>query len=365
MLFILSTALKKILRDILIVAGLVVMGLSTSTNTMAWLSEKKAVDRWWGVYNNDHGDLVNMAYLDFVQRFVTHRDFSAGRPEYNGPKNTELYLQGDSYTMDIADTAFAAVKNYHFINRKVGLNYHLDTTDNNILILEVTERYTRLHFDSIRMFTEVCDSFIQKKKQRAKYYLASANDKIPFFLKGWGVDALFNRNINQNLEFNIFNYSFITGLFKSKAALNYYLFDRASGDVVISKNHDFLFLKQTVQPYDIYSSYDRIVDNEIDRLVENFNRIYDHYRATGFDEVYLSIIPSPATIMQPEGYNRLIPRIQGSKKLRMKIIDAYGLFTSTKELCYRPGDTHWNNKGLNKWVKLVNDTLVETAKRKK
>ena len=357
--------LRKILRDILIVMGLVVMWLSTSTTTMAWLSEKRAVNTWWGVYNNDHGDLVNMSYLDFVQRFVTHRDFSTPRPDYRGVKNTELYLQGDSYTMDIGDSAFAAVKSYHFINRKVGLNYHLDTTDNNILIIEVTERYTRLHFDSIRMFTEVCDSLIQKKQPRVKYYLTSANDNIPFFLKGWAGNELFNRNINQNLEFNLFNYSFITGLFKSKAALNYYLFSRASGDVVISKDRDFLFLKQTVQPYDIYSSYDRIADNEINRLVGNFNSIYDHYRATGFDEVYLSIIPSPASIMQPEGYNQLIPRIQGSKALRMKIIDAYGSFTATKELCYRPGDTHWNNRGLNKWVKLVNDTLTVTAGRKK
>src|ERR1019366_9750435 len=97
-------------------------------------------------------------------------------------------------------------------------------------------------------------------------------------------------------------YNFIIPVFEYKAALNYYLFNRASGDVVISNDRDFLFLNETVSGTDIGSSYITIPDTEITHLVDNFNIIYDHYLANGFKEVYLSIIPNSATIVQPEGY---------------------------------------------------------------
>src|ERR1019366_8307496 len=99
-------------------------------------------------------------------------------------------------------------------------------------------------------------------------------------------------------------------------------------------------------------------DTEITHLVDNFNIIYDHYLANGFKEVYLSIIPNSATIVQPEGYNNLIPFIQNNPHLRMKIIDAYTSFKQSAKLLYLPGDTHWNNAGKQIWVNMVNEKLI-------
>jgi hypothetical protein len=176
------------------------------------------------------------------------------------------------------------------------------------------------------------------------------------------VADLFNKNINQNLQCNLFNYDFIMPMFHWKAALNYYIFNRASGDVVISKDRNFLFYTETVSLTNVGSSYAAIPADHITAYVNNFNAIYDHYKAEGFDEVYLSMIPNSATINQPEGYNNLIPLIQKHPQLRMKLIDIYNAFKTIPGDFYYHGDTHWNPKGKQLWIDIVNDTLINTLK---
>ena len=172
------------------------------------------------------------------------------------------------------------------------------------------------------------------------------------------LDAFFNKNINQNLQCNLFNYNAIIPMFQYKAALNYYLFNRASGDVVISNDRNFLFLKQTVSLTEASSSYGPLTGDEVTTLVNNFNTIYDHFKTVGFSDIYLSIIPNPATIMQPEGYNQLIPLIEKNPALKMKVLDMYTEFRNTNEVLYQPGDTHWNKAGVQRWVNRVNGILL-------
>jgi hypothetical protein len=148
-------------------------------------------------------------------------------------------------------------------------------------------------------------------------------------------------------------------LFEAKAAINYYFFNRASGDVVISDDKDFLFLKETVSKTDIGSSYYQFSAEQLANLVTSLNTIYDHYKANGFDEVYYSVIPNSATINQPAGYNILIPSLQSDPRLRMKIIDIYTPMKNANEVLYFRGDTHWNLKGLQLWLDVVNRTLCE------
>ena len=90
------------------------------------------------------------------------------------------------------------------------------------------------------------------------------------------------------------------------------------------------------------------------------NKVYDHYKAEGFTEVYLSVIPNTATIMQPEGYNNLIPLLYGNPQLRMKIIDVYSVFKKDPEGNYfNSGDTHWNKKGFLVWLDMVNNIIID------
>ncbi len=351
--------IKKVLSYIFIIFGLVALYMSTSRMAMEFVAANRDHDKWWGTYQMKNGDLISLSYLDFVKRFNPPKDHTTlKKPVYNGPKNTALYLHGDSYTYRLPDSSFAGLAEYHLIDRNHGMNYHLDSTKRNILILEVSERYARGYYGGLQIFDELCDSLIKKKSIA---YSAAMQRNFASIIPSFDVNDLFNKYINQNLQCNLFNYNFIFPMFEYKAALNYYIFNRASGDVVISNDRNFLFLKETVSLTYGGSSYYPLTGADIDWMVDKLNTIYDHYKTSGFSEVYLSIIPNSATIMQPQGYNNLIPDIQNDKRLRMKIIDAYDAFKQSKEVLYMPGDTHWNNKGKQLWLDIVNEKLKTTG----
>lgn len=356
---------KKGLRDFLIMFGLVVLWASTSRTAMQYISDNRDGTKWWDTYPCKHGDLVSMSYLDFVKRFNPDPDTSIiRRPAYTGPGKTVLFLDGDSYTWywHLKDTNFAGVCEFHYIDRYHGGYYHLDTTKRNVLLIEISERMFREYFSTTRMMDEVVDSAIRKKSIALTHGLSQGQMQYASFLPGLQFNDLFNKNINQNLQCNLFNYNFIIPMFEYKAALNYYLFNRASGDVVISKDRNFLFLRNTVSLTDISSSYGPLTADDITQFIEHLNTIYDHYKAAGFAEIYLSVIPNSATIMQPEGYNNLIPLIHNDPRFRMKTVDVFTAFRNSKEVLYHPGDTHWNKRGLMKWIATTNETLVRDEK---
>jgi hypothetical protein len=74
--------------------------------------------------------------------------------------------------------------------------------------------------------------------------------------------------------------------------------------------------------------------------------------------VYLSIIPNTASVVQPEGYNNLIPLIQTDPRLKIKVIDSYFMLGATPDSFFYRGDTHWNLHGKQKWVDKVNKLIV-------
>jgi hypothetical protein len=352
--------LKNVLSYICIVLGLALLWASTSRTAMQYITEKRDKDAWYGTYQGMNGDLIGMSYLDFVKRFQLGPRTPLKRANYNGEKNTVLYIHGDSYARKLHDSVFAGVSALHNIDRNHGMAFTLDTTKRNILIIEVSERYIRPYFSGIQILDEVYDSATHNKPQA--YHLTDFHKTYAAsMLSDVKASDFFNKNINQNLQCNLFNYSFIMPMFHWKAALNYYVFNRASGDVVISKDRNFLFYTETVSPTDIGSSYSPIPAGHIDALTNNFNLIYDHYKAAGFDEVYLSMIPNSPTINQPDGYNGLIPQIQNRPNLRMKLIDIYSTFKNVSGDYYYHGDTHWNPHGKQTWVDIVNDTLINST----
>lgn len=342
--------MKKIFRDFFILFGLFTLWASTSRVAMQYVVNRRDVNTWWGSYQCLHGDLISMSYLDFVPVF---RNAPVNIPPTRdpiGPKNTDLYLYGDSYSWTVKKTDFPSIADFYFFNRDLPMRYHLDSTKRNVLILEISERMLRDVFQDSRIMNNVKDTLPRSRNRYAAL----------FELKG-----LFNPLINQNLQCNLFNYNFIMPMFETKAALNYYLFNRASGDVVISDDRQFLFLRTTVSRTSTASSYIPIPDEDIDRLADTINKVYDHLIAAGFDEVYLAAIPNCATIMQPAGYNGLIPRLYNNPKLRIATIDAYTTFKNTPDVLYYHGDTHWNMEGERIWTNIVSDQLARGAMRYK
>ncbi|MCB0700040.1 MAG: hypothetical protein H6551_08580 [Chitinophagales bacterium] len=351
--------LKKTVIYALIIFGIGVLYISTSRDVMWRISqERNETDAWWGAHDVNHlGDMVNLAYLDDIKQFHSSRDYAFHKPEYNGSSNVNLYMNGDSYTFKIPDTAFAGVNRYEYVwIYSKHIKYNLDTTKKNILILENAERYVRIFFGGLDLFKIVYDS--AKGPHQAsiakfpKVYYAS----FPF---PDSIGAFFNPNINQNIEYNLFNYNFLNGIRIAKASFNYKVFNRASGNVQISEDGKQLFLKETIDSKRQESSYSPVSDEELTNIINNLNTIYDHYRAEGFDELYLAMIPNPVTIINPEGYNQLIPRLQNDPRLKIKLIDIYSTYQNADTVLYRPGDSHWYNSGMQLWIKEVNKMLVK------
>lgn len=353
--------MKKALIRSLIVFGIFVLWASTNRTAMQWISAHRDNPGWWGAYEGRHGDLLGIAHLDMVPRFreVT-TPVAYSKPIDTGTKDIALFLHGDSYTRHMKDSFFTGIAAYHFIDRNMGAVYHLDTLhQRNVLVIEISERYFRGYFRDLGMKGQVHDSGMMPRRVGSLDMNDVPESRVVMAgMPLLSMDNLFNKYINQNLQYNLFNYNFAMPLFESKAALNFYLFNRASGDVVISDDRRFLFLRETVEPTGDASSFSSLGQEEVDTLVSHLNILYDHYRAEGFREVYLSIIPNSATINQPTGYNMLIPRIQNHSGLRMKVIDVYGRFKNSSKVLYWSNDTHWNYAGVQVWLDAVNERLM-------
>src|SRR5436305_293370 len=109
---------KKIVRDILILFGVVTLWASTYRPAMKYLSDKRDVNKWWGTYQCLNGDLVSMSYLDFVKEFNPDAEKTTLKRAVNdGRSRTTFYLVGDSYTWHVHDTNFAQVSQFYYINR--------------------------------------------------------------------------------------------------------------------------------------------------------------------------------------------------------------------------------------------------------
>ena len=347
-------------RDFFILVGLAALLASTSHKAMDNLRIWRDNTKWWGRIQRANGDLVGLSHLDFVDFFLSPpNSHILDKSASIAPEKRELYLFGDSYAWNLSKYSFEGLTEFHFIDKRYGTrSFQLDTSISNVLIIEMTERFFRGYFETKQIFDDFyCQS---GKKQDALIKTTPANilpDRRNFIQKI--MPHFFNDQINQNMEYNLFSYNFIMPLFETKAALNYYLFNRASGDVVISKDRKFLLLKETTVNSGICSSFAPVSSKEVSDIVDNLNEIFRYYKSCGFKKVYLSMIPNAVTILQPEGYNNLIPLIQNNEKLKMGVIDIYSVFRKSNEELYLHGDTHWNNTGKQKYVDLVNGILMQ------
>ena len=360
--------MKKICSWLFIIAGTLVLVAGTSENLFKKIHEKKYFEyntSWWGEHHSFGGDLVNMSYLDDIKKFQAPKDYEfRSPPDSNGMKNIDLYLWGDSYIEDVPATVFAHVNAFHFGRTYYQeLHYTLDHSRKNILLIECAERFARPYFN----YKTIYKSVSRETPKPAFNFHPDKAGKIDLALFGipLGVNQLFNEHINQNLEFVLFNYNFLNTPRFLKADMNYLFFNRASGNVAISADGNNLFLQPTMLPVHGYSSYEPLPASAIDWYVQELNNVYDHYKADGFDEVYLSIIPNPVTILQPEKYNHFILLLNVSKSLRMPLIDVYDTFKNdpAPRRLYRPGDTHWNNNGIQIWLGKVNDELRKQSEK--
>lgn len=90
-------------------------------------------------------------------------------------------------------------------------------------------------------------------------------------------------------------------------------------------------------------------------------KVCEHFKKLGFKEVYFSIIPNTATLVNSKrmGYNLKIPTIEGLSDTSVHFISVYNEFMHCPAKIFRRDDTHWNGYGLQLWVNQVNHTIAK------
>lgn len=362
--------MKKVLAYLCIAFGLGVLAISSSSSVSnkiwSWNNKHFLTDAWWGKHNSRGGGLTSMAYLDDYRKFTEPKYYHFDTARDNGVKNIDLYLWGDSYTEDVPGFAFANTHDYHYRNYVNGMTYLLDTSKINILIFEVSERLLLDRYDNYDIFDRLHKNASEAPAGGGEAGAAATGDEAPVKRKsGWVINKNFSAVINKNLEYFIFDYNFINRIRRLKADMNYELYNRASGDVAISENGKYIFYKPTIEPNGFYSIYKPLSEQDIDGVVKKLDDIYDHYRKEGFDAIYFAPIPNTASILQPEGYNGLIPRIEKNPAMKIPCFDVYSIFknSANPERFFQTGDTHWNNNGMQVWLNMVNEELRKVASR--
>jgi hypothetical protein len=358
--------MKRGLGILLLICALIIYIAASSKSIM-----KEVVDYKFSrtsVLGTDQfkfGDLYGMSRLEYFRKNYRAVPIWEQKKLCKKEKDIDLYMFCDSYVWEFApkDSFYCGVNKLQFAtnNNREYLSVKLDSSKKNILLLEFVERNL---IQGLEYSYEYLSTFLSIDSTKSSEVI-EGNEK-PSGLSATKVfdnleTGLFNPKINSNIKFLVWETALFTPIRELRASLNYRLFDKVDKEVQLSPDHKYLLYNQTVDTSMQSSSFRAIPDFEIDTLIERLNRLESHYRACGFKEIYLSIIPNPVTVLYPlyKGfkYNQLIPRIEHNSKLKMKVVDVYDDFKVAQYPIYQFSDTHWNQNGANIWLNNLNGIL--------
>jgi hypothetical protein len=330
----------RFLRYIVLVIALVLWAGGLSSTVSHWLYSIGVI-----VDDYRYGDLYRISALP---QFKDHQPVCPPSNRASDTSSTHLYIIGDSFSEEqrISQDDFR-VSHYQRVKWGFSQRAQLDPTKRNVLLLETVERHFREHFAQ-----PVNELVVEKDTNQAPSAMVSWRRRLK--------EDYHRSDIEERLASTLFSHDWAFWLKEVKAALTLNWFNRASTGVSLSRDHKNIFLDfDTDTTRKKLSSFAKLPDNEVNTLVDSLNSIADRYRRLGFDDVYLSIIPNKATILEPNRgtYNHLIERVQNSPKLRVKTVNIYTAYKEASQIPYLKGDTHWNCEGRSLWLNAVRQQL--------
>ena len=345
--------MKRIGTYLFLIAIAAVYYCSNNSKIIEYYSEYRIGKPFISPGHRGLGDLYNMC---FISEYNTNIEYDLPIIESN-KNEIDLYVICDSYLMSHLEKENIAnidslTKIKWWDKSSYVITKELNKTKKNILVIEMSERFVRGNCNNYSALTMPIT--ISSTNQTGN---SESTEENKSFLE----THFFNPNINSNLEMNLFDYKLFYPIKEIKGDINYHWFNRIPEDIYIDKSNHFLFYKPTLQGDQNMNSFFAIDSSELNNISSTLNRAFDYYRQKGFQEIYFSIIPNPVSVVNPNlgKYNNLIPLLMERDRLNCKKINAYALFRDNAQSYYLNSDTHWNNNGLNKWVRALNESLIK------
>ena len=368
--------MKKILGYIVLLFCIIIYFISLNQKlTNELIATKLKSSSAFGSARQQYGDLYYFSFLSYFRR-NHHIDYkSLEPPKCNSNGVINLYTVCDSYLWSYFD-----IKSYCNLNKLVVLKTNneetltttLDTSKSNVLLIELAERNIGILLNDTVYSNHIINPSLSTSGGVIAEQTAPTHNLHRFLDTIERYKAiLFNDKVNTNLESNIWDLFLFSPIKEFKADMNYKIFNSFSSDIMISDNGKQLFYRPTIdttKKFYTISSFRHVSDKNIDDIVARLNNIYTMGKKMGFKKVYLSLIPNPVSILDPDysgfTYNQLIQRIQSSPKLKMPFIDVFPIFNKMKGKVYQASDSHWSFYGANLWLEKFNAELNETAHQK-
>jgi len=336
--------MKKVWLYIFSLACLLVYALSLNRAFMEWWADYRTYTLHAAHARARYGDLYSNCFLP---GYMDTAYIPLKENKVAG--NTDLYIIHDSYL-----EGKILKENFIGLNKLVMADYRSgggevrpDKTKRNILVIECSERTAEWRLtDTLTILSRID---VSGKKLNG----SAEQDGEPL------LNYFFNPNINQNVEFMLYDYEYFIPVKNAKAWLNYVLFKRLPKDVSISTDEKYLLLNETVDPRSATGSFAPLDHAYLNYVTRCVNRLNAYYRSNGFDEVYFSVIPNPVSIVDEYRgpYNQKMGWLEKNNLLQGKYLSMYLVFKGARSRIYRTDDTHWNGNGLQLWVDEVNKII--------
>jgi hypothetical protein len=360
--------MKRALAYIVLFISIVLYAISCSNTLSEKYTDLRFGGNIWFSYDKfRYGDLFGISFLPGYKHELAKEPAYVKKKKYNIPKAIDLYLINDSYVgfhlaVDSNFYGISKIKHKDWFD-SIPIETVLDTSKINVLLFEVSERYFRYISDSITLKKQVV---VMKNTTSARTEIQNMEPRHTGFFEDM-FSYIFNKQTNENLEFNAFDYHFITPLRELKAEINYKFFNRVSKEVVVSDHNDNLYFAATIDTSEKSSSFNYLPKEEVTSTIAWLNASYKYYKKLGFDEVYFTIVPNPVSVLCPDRskYNHLIPIITHDSSLRMPMIDLFDIFRNYPTPVYFKSDTHWNDDGFTIWLNLFHERLKALSEQRR
>ena len=354
--------MQKLLAFLGFIFCVLTLYLTSSNTGMKWITR----DRYSrvGAFGADkylYGDLYGLTYLSQFKKIKDTNFVSLPAIVQKSNSDTaKLFILGDSYLYSFFKEDpryYVGINQVQFIRWSVANPIEILPSKNkkNILLIESVERNMSglFNLSSVKARLDRAEATNSELNARQKIaFFASEIDRV---IK----ENLYHQSLEANIEFAWFNFGFWEPLKEFKADFNLNFFGRVDKEVSISKDQNFLYLAETLNPAHVGSSFSDLSEAQLKSHVSELNAIQEYYQAKGFDEVIFSIIPNPVSVLKTENKadNRLIQRIKSHPNFKGKLIDATDGLSKNAASNFFTSDSHWNQRGAKIWLDQLNTQL--------